>query len=274
VAVSASADAASWDAEYAGGRYRDEPPVAFTRDIIGTATARGLTKGLYIGCGNGRNLVPMLAAGLDLTGLDISARAIGQLRRRRPELRSKLIVGDLAVLPRAARYQLVIGIQVFQHGTRTRAHRHLASAAARVRPGGLLCVRVNASTTDVEHQHVRFDNVDDGSFTVRYLAGPKAGLDIHFFTAGELRSLVGDRFEEILSPRLDSAPRVPPGQGGRPGEWAQFPRGLLRCVGCAWGHSELRSGPVGCGSRSQTQSNRCAWSGERAAAHRRRVRFW
>lgn len=216
--MSASAAAASWDAEYARGRYRDEPPVGFTRDIIGAATARGLTQGLYIGCGNGRNLVPMLAAGLDLTGLDISARAVGQLRQRRPELGSKLIVGDLDVLPRAALYQLVIGIQVFQHGTQTRAHRHLASAAARVRPGGLLCVRVNASATDVEHNHARFDDVGDGSFTVRYLAGPKAGLDIHFFTASELRSLVGEGFEEILPPRLDSTPRVPPGRG----QWSQW----------------------------------------------------
>jgi SAM-dependent methyltransferase len=216
--VSASAAAASWDAEYVKGRYRGEPPVGFTQDIIRAAAARGLTQGLYIGCGNGRNLLPLLAAGLDLTGLDISARAISQMRRRRPDLGRKLIVGDLAALPPAARYQLVIGIQVFQHGTHTGAHRHLAEAAARVRPGGLLCVRVNASATDVEHNHARFDDVGDGSFTVRYLAGPKAGLDIHFFTASELRSLVGEGFEEILPPRLDSTPRVPPGRGA----WSQW----------------------------------------------------
>ena len=41
---------------------------------------RGLRHGLYVGCGNGRNLLPLLDAGLDLTGLDISRQAIAQLR--------------------------------------------------------------------------------------------------------------------------------------------------------------------------------------------------
>ena len=72
--------AASWDAEYASGRYRHEPPVGFTRDIIGAARAAKLRRGLYIGCGNGRNLVPLSEAGLDLIGLDISPRAIANSR--------------------------------------------------------------------------------------------------------------------------------------------------------------------------------------------------
>jgi SAM-dependent methyltransferase len=53
-----------------------------------------LSRGLYIGCGNGRNLVPMSDAGLDLIGLDISAQAITQLHRRKPGA-ARLIVGDL-----------------------------------------------------------------------------------------------------------------------------------------------------------------------------------
>jgi len=121
-------------------------------------------------------------AGLSLIGLDISAQAITQLRRRSPTA-ARLIVGDIgAVLP-SVRFELVIGIQVFQHGDRGQAHGHLAAAAAHVAPGGLLCVRVNATTTDIRHGHERAEAAGDGSFTVRYLSGPKAGLDIHFFTA-------------------------------------------------------------------------------------------
>jgi len=67
-------EAAAWDAEYAAGRYAGDPPVAFVRDIVDAARERGLRRGLYVGCGNGRNLLPLLDAGLDLTGLDIPRR--------------------------------------------------------------------------------------------------------------------------------------------------------------------------------------------------------
>ena len=210
--------APAWDAQYAAGRYAGDPPVGFVRDIIAAAGQRGLRHGLYVGCGNGRNLLPLLDAGLDLTGLDISRQAIGQVRLRRPDRDDRLIVGDLSALPPGARYDLVVGIQVFQHGTRAQARRHLAAAAARVRPGGLLCVRVNAAGTDVEHAHRRFEERGDGSFSVRYRGGPKAGLDIHFFTAAELDAVVGDAFGAVLPPRRQSTARTPPGRG----QWSQW----------------------------------------------------
>jgi hypothetical protein len=106
--------AAAWDAEYQAGRYRDDPPVPFIRDILTAAGRAGLNSGLYIGCGNGRNYLPLVAGGLDLTGLDISATAISQLADRAPGRRDRLVRGDLAALPADARYPVVIGIQVFQ----------------------------------------------------------------------------------------------------------------------------------------------------------------
>jgi predicted TPR repeat methyltransferase len=109
--------AASWNAEYANGRYRGEPPVRFVEDILTAANRHQLTRGLYIGCGNGRNLISLLDAGLDLVGLDISTNAIAQLRQRRPDRAGALLVGDLSALPASARYDLVVGIQVFQHGS-------------------------------------------------------------------------------------------------------------------------------------------------------------
>ena len=210
--------AARWDAEYAAGRYAADPPVDFVRDILAAATQRGLRHGIYVGCGNGRNLVPMLDAGLDLTGLDISAEAIGQLRRRRPDRADRLVVGDLSALPAEAPYDLVIGVQVFQHGTREQAHRQLAAAAARVGPGGLLCVRVNAVGTDIVYAHEELERDTDGSFTVRYHSGSKAGLDIHFYTAAELAGVVGGRFATVLPMRLHSTQRPGPGQG----QWSQW----------------------------------------------------
>jgi SAM-dependent methyltransferase len=210
--------AASWNAEYANGRYCGEPPVRFVEDIVTAAARHHLTRGLYIGCGNGRNLIPLLDAGLGLVGLDISTNAIAQLRQRRPDRAGDLLVGDLSALPASARYDLVVGIQVFQHGTRHQVHQHLAAAADRVAPGGLLCVRVNAADSDIDNNHHRFEGNSDGSFTLRYLTGPKTGLNIHFFTADELRDVIGTSFTEVVTLRSHSTPRTPPGRG----QWSQW----------------------------------------------------
>jgi hypothetical protein len=40
--------ASAWDAEYAHGRYRDEPPVDFVADILATANGHRLRSGVYI----------------------------------------------------------------------------------------------------------------------------------------------------------------------------------------------------------------------------------
>jgi hypothetical protein len=81
-----------------------------------------------------------------------------------------------------------------------------------------LCIRVNASSTDLEHAHERFEARTDGSFTANYLTGPKAGLNIHFYSADELQSTIGDRYTEILTPRLHSTRRTPPSRG----QWSQW----------------------------------------------------
>lgn len=207
--------AAAWDAEYAAGRYRGEPPVLFVRDILLAAREARLTSGLYVGCGNGRNYLPLAAGGLDLAGLDVSAAALAQLGARAG---GRLVCGDLSCLAPSAVFPLVIGIQVFQHGDRATAHAHLARAAGHVAPGGLLCVRVNAAGTDVWPAHEVTERHTDGGFTVRYLAGAKRGLQVHFFGEAELTGLLAADFAPVLPLRLSRTWRVPPA----PGQWSQW----------------------------------------------------
>lgn len=141
----------AWDREYERGRYQQEAPVGFVDDIL--EAVRSLTPepktGLYVGCGNGRNYIPLVEDGLDLIGLDISGEAISQLRKRLPERTEQLVHGDLRTLPSGHTYAVVIGIQVFQHGSRREAHANVALAQRFVAPGGLFCLRVNAVGTDV-----------------------------------------------------------------------------------------------------------------------------
>lgn len=208
----------SWDAEYRKGRYTGEPPVAFVDDIVEAAHRLDLTVGLYIGCGNGRNYVPLVEAGLELIGLDTSDEAIAQLAERVPDRREHLICGDVSSLPPDSTFEIVIGIQVFQFGTRAEAHEHIRSALALVAPGGLFCIRVNADSTDVHPAHEVIETAADGGFTVRYAEGPKQGLAIHFFSSTELDSLVGPGSESVLPLRVDRHQREAKGLGS----WAQW----------------------------------------------------
>lgn len=210
--------ATAWDAEYRDGRYRDEPPVPFIHDILAAARPAGLARGLYVGCGNGRNYLPLVANGLDLTVLDISPVAIAQLAGRDPHRRDRLVCGDLTALPDGTSYPVVIGIQVFQHGDRGGAHAHIRAAQERLTPGGLFCLRVNATQTDIWPEHQVTERGPDGGLTVRYLAGPKQGLRIHFFSAAELNALFADRFTPVLPPRQQVTWRVSP----QPGQWSQW----------------------------------------------------
>ena len=213
---------ASWDAEYAGGRrYRDDPPVPFVDDIVLAAKYAGVSRGLYAGCGNGRNYIPLSEAGLELVGLDISEVAIGQLTERAPGFCDRLVVGDLTALPAEAVYPLVISIQVAQHGTREQVHAHLADTMARVAPGGLLAVRVNSCGTDIECSYDIVEQGADRSVTVRYSEGPKAGLEVHFWAGKELAGLVGGAgFSPLLQLRPDSVWRA--GAGASRGQWQQW----------------------------------------------------
>jgi SAM-dependent methyltransferase len=210
--------ATSWNAEYRSGRYDGEAPVSFTWDILATARSLSLTSGLYIGCGNGRNYLPLVDGGLDLLGLDISSVAIAQLAARAPARRDRLLCGDLTALPAEQTYPLVIGIQVFQHGDRSATHANIRAAQERVTPGGLFCLRVNAVGSHIWPAHVVTEQHDDQGLTVLYHEGPKRGLQIHFFGADELRSLFERAFEAIRPLKLSRHLRTPPA----PGSWAQW----------------------------------------------------
>jgi SAM-dependent methyltransferase len=212
--------AASWDAQYAAGRYSGERPVEFVADILAAARHADLIgcPGLYVGCGNGRNYLPLVAGGLDLVGLDISATALDQLAARAPGCRDRLVHGDLSALPPEATYSLVTGIQGFQHGDRYTAHATIRAAQRRVAPGGLFCLRVNAAGTDVAYKHEVVQREADEGFTLRYLDGPKRGLLIHFFSEDELASLFGEAFRPVLPLRLHRTWRKPPGRG----QWSQW----------------------------------------------------
>lgn len=202
-----------WDAEYDKGRWATSEPIGFVHEIVDAAKAAGLTEGLYVGCGNGRNYRPLVEAGLDLIGLDVSPVAITQLAERMPERRDKLVTGDLSVLPAEATYPLVVAIQVLHHGDREQARQLLTDTVARVAPGGMLAIGIETVGTDVFEPHDLLERGDDGSYTVRY-HGPDGGMVTHFRTVrGVHQELAahGLEPETLLQPRTSW--RTPPDRG-------------------------------------------------------------
>jgi SAM-dependent methyltransferase len=218
--VSRELTAQQWDAEYRRGRYAGEPPLPFVDTILDVLSARRLREapGLYVGCGNGRNWVPLVDAGLALWGLDVSGEALKQLAARRPGQAGRLLLGDFQEFTPPTTLAYLIAIQVFQHGTQAEAAAHFDRAAALLAPGGLLFVRANSARTQVFHRHDVIEDNPHGGFTVRYLAGPKQGMPIHFYAADELAALTHAGFHEVRAPLETVVHRAPPQHGF----WAQW----------------------------------------------------
>ena len=210
-----------WDEEYRRGRYAAEPPLPFASTIVDVVRRQAAAReavGLYVGCGNGRNYVPLVDAGLNLYGLDVSPQALRQLAARRPELSPRLLSGDFRDFEPPAAFAYLIAVQVFQHGTLADVTAYFARVAALLAPGGLFFLRVNSATTQVVRRHTVIERGGHGGFSVRYLEGPKDGMAIHFYTRAELDALTGARFETIGEPREEIIERAPPERGC----WAQW----------------------------------------------------
>jgi cyclopropane fatty-acyl-phospholipid synthase-like methyltransferase len=210
-----------WDDEYRSGRYVGEPPLPFVERILDAVRAQLGTapgKGLYVGCGNGRNFIPLVSAGLDLYGLDVSAEALRQLGARRPDLRARLIHANLLDWQPSAPLALLIAIQVYQHGDDRDATTYFQRSAELLSPGGLFCLRVNSTTTEIVYRHRIIERNLYGGFTIEYLEGPKHGLPIHFYTLAELEMRTADHFEPVAPLREDATRRTPP----QTGSWVQW----------------------------------------------------
>jgi SAM-dependent methyltransferase len=210
-----------WDAEYRRGRYAADPPLPFVAEILAALDAAPALRagaGLYVGCGNGRNYLPLIDAGLRLYGLDLSFEALRQLAARRATP-LPLICGDFRALGRSGGgLGYVVALQVFQHGTAAEVATYFANVAALLRPGGLFFLRVNSVATQIYHAHTILERAASGGATIRYDAGPKQELAVHFYARDELLDLTRDAFDVVLAPREELIHRAPP----QTGLWAQW----------------------------------------------------
>ncbi|HKC97013.1 MAG TPA: methyltransferase [Methylomirabilota bacterium] len=213
--------ATRWDAEYRAGRYDAEPALPFVDRILAALRAHPAALagvGLYVGCGNGRNYLPLVDAGLDLHGLDVSRQALAQLVARRAALAPRLACAEFRALEVTSPFDYLVAIQVFQHGTEADAAAYFDKTATVLRAGGLFFLRVNSASTEVYLRHTVVDENGFGGFTIRYEEGPKTGLCVHFYAREELVELARERFRLVDGPREDVTARTLP----KTGSWSQW----------------------------------------------------
>ncbi len=94
---------------------------------------------LEIGCSSGAVVSCLLERGIAAEGVEISAMAI---RRAAPETRQHIHHADLLTLELPRSFDLVYGLDVFEHFNPNRLDEYLACVAALTSPGGLVFVNV------------------------------------------------------------------------------------------------------------------------------------
>ena len=119
---------------------------------------------------------------------------------------------------RIALLHYLVALQVFQHGTEGDVARYFDHASELLRTGGLFFLRVNSVSTQIYHEHTVIERSALGGITVRYDAGPKTGLPVHFYSRSEVLELTRERFQSVTGPREDIIPRSTP----KTGFWVQW----------------------------------------------------
>ena len=206
----------SWNAVYqTRDKYKGESPIPFTRTIVSTLEKQGILKGkgLYIGCGNGRNFISLAEQGLDLAGLDISDTALKEISNFKPELSDKLVVGSFSDYHSNELFDYVIAIQVFQHGNYEEVRKNFLKVVEVLKPSGLFFLRNRSTGLAINEKYKLVERTPEGGFTIKYLSGSKRGLEIHFLSEEELDELVSIGLKPIIPPYQVKTVRKSPKQG-------------------------------------------------------------
>lgn len=132
---------ALWNRAYSRGRYVGAPPEGFARRVgeLLQKTTLGQKRGLYVGCGCGRNFSYLAERAPHLTGLDVSDVGLKQLTRRWPHLSGRVVEADFREYD-DGRFGYIIAIRSLIHGTFSDISGQFGRAARMLDAGGVLFV--------------------------------------------------------------------------------------------------------------------------------------
>ncbi|MGZ4447719.1 MAG: class I SAM-dependent DNA methyltransferase [Nocardioides sp.] len=137
-----------WDAETAR-RYDDDSAEMFAPDVLDPAVdllagLAGDGAALELAIGTGRVAVPLAARGVPVTGIELSAPMVAELRRKVDEATMPVSVGDMATTTVEGEFALVYLVWNSLSNLRTQAEQvaTFRNAARHLAPGGRFVVEL------------------------------------------------------------------------------------------------------------------------------------
>jgi len=198
---------ADWAQIFADARMQRLEPNPELLAVLPALRAAGLHRVLDAGCGVGRHLLPLVAAGFLVWGVDREQPVLDlvktQIKSRSACGHAFLVRGDLARLPfPAGAFDLAVSINVVNHGTAAEFRAYCRELDRVLRPGGHLFVYVSPREFGELVRLPRTRELEPG--TLVDIATPDGNLVHHFPTSGELqeqfRGYGTRRFETVLAP--------------------------------------------------------------------------
>ena len=185
-----------WEVAWREGRWQEvSPPLPEVAEFAEYLKALHAVKVLDLGCGAGRHTVFLAKAGFQVTGLDVSPTALGELNARLAKanlMNATLVRHEMLELPFIDEYfDGVVSTNVLHHGTISEIE-HTLSELHRVMGRKSAGFVVTLSKKDFRFGDGKSLEPDTYLFT----EGDEKGIVHHFFDEGELRSAFG-QFEIV-----------------------------------------------------------------------------
>ncbi|MBU1149288.1 methyltransferase domain-containing protein, partial [Patescibacteria group bacterium] len=172
---------------------------------------------LDVGCGAGRNLLPMAREGYKVTGLDIVSGALKETARKLEleGLKAELAQGNTHDLPfTEGQFDTVVSHQVFQFNDWAGAEKCMAEAARVLKPGGLFFLRVRSEARGLPEE---CEILEDRGITFKMKKGGDT-LTYHHYSLEEIEELADKNDLEIIEDPIDARKTKEDGTP-EPGQW-------------------------------------------------------
>ncbi len=179
-----------WGEIFADPEMQRRSPNPALMELIPVIKAAGVRRVLDAGCGAGRHLLPLLAAGFQVWGVDRDAEVLRIIKERLAAAgpgagRAWLARADLKRLPfPEARFDLVISVNVINHGVTADFLDYCRELHRVLRPGGYLFINVSPREFGELVRLPQTRELEPG--TLVDIATPDGDLVHHFPTPEEL----------------------------------------------------------------------------------------